>query len=301
MVTSGMSFAMGVQAWSEPYIFRKLRDQLLASFDQGGTLTDGLRRAQVLPVDHVQAIYHGEQYGTLDRVLPVLRELALKSDGLKSMLAKAMMKPSGYLMAGAYIIPGGKVIQGKLTAGAWLIQGSWSVALIAVAYVAIFNPWLVAPLAPVARVFAWLPGVRGAVESREMTRFANAMSLGLDAGAALPETFRNALTIVQMPSVKSRLVVAGRMMEQGQTVSYALGESQVFAGLDAASLVNAEQTGNLPAAFRHIAERQAEVYEGRINFVCRLVTMIIMGLVGLYIAYLIIAGFQETMGQMGRI
>ncbi len=283
MLAAGLPLveALGAVAQQAQGRSHQLLLDIQAQVREGQSLADALARHPASFDElYVSSVAAGEQSGQLGPIFLQLADQIERQQRFRQQTRLALLYPA-LLAAVAFAVVAGLMVyvvprivvvfdragQTLPLVTQWLMTlsdfarhwGGW--LLLAAAGLAGLL-WLALRLpGPRLQAHAWalrLPGLGAWLKQAQATRFSQAMGLLLAAAVPVTEALRIATRGISNLAWKTRLQQAARRVEEGQSLSQALGEAQLLPPVMLRLIASGETSGELDTLFQHAARLSEE-------------------------------------------
>ncbi|MEQ3528582.1 type II secretion system F family protein [Pseudoalteromonas piscicida] len=280
LLESGVRVDKGIdiirQSNTNPALSRLL-NQIAGSIKKGDSLSQAFSKHEALfgPL-YISLLKIGETSGNLPEVLKRLAaDLKFQKD-LKSQVSTALTYPSviffvcmmAVYFVLTFIVPKMAGIFTDLSQAPWYTQMIIGISQFFIEYQALIL--IGVTLSVVLSVYAlqkpdvknWcyiqvskLPGVGRIITTSERIRFAQSMSMMLEAGLQLDTTLELTAETLKHPDFRRDSKQALRQLKSGKQLAEVLGKTRIFPDFFLSIIKVGEETGRLPTVFQEVASR----------------------------------------------
>ena len=302
MSRSGISLAEGIGSMrsSTGARSRALLDCLQRDIADGATLSEAManqhrtfRAQDVARVRAAEGIGHPET--ALERIA---EDIERKLEVRTRMISKASY-PAFLIFCWTIMGPIPLLVQGKTGLYATMVVTDLA-TLVGLGGLVLFGiPWMIVKSGADVhlRRLAWSsPWPAGIYRDQVRATLSQLLADHLDAGCALPESLRDASEATGDETIVARMRRATRQIQGGASLTEGLITHEVYASEDRMILDSGERSGELPHSLRGMGVVQEERAQQGREMLIRLVGTVILvgGLI--FVAFQIIAAFNNVMG-----
>ncbi|NOU51813.1 type II secretion system F family protein [Pseudoalteromonas sp. JBTF-M23] len=280
LLESGVRVDKGIdiirQSNSHPALNRLL-NQIATSLKKGESLSQSFAKHEALfgPL-YISLLKIGETSGNLPEVLRRLAaDLKFQKD-LKSQVSAALTYPSviffvcimAVYFVLTFIVPKMAGIFTDLSQAPWYTQMIIGVSQFFIDYQAVILSAMIACITAIVYGFkkpevrSWfyakaakLPGIGAIITTSERIRFAQSMSMMLEAGLQLDTTLELTSDTLKHPDYRRDAKQALKQLKSGQPLGQVLGKTRIFPDFFLSIIKVGEETGRLPRVFEEVAVR----------------------------------------------
>jgi len=286
-VDAGSGLALLAKEERAPYRQSMLL-QLACSMDEGASLSHALRETGKFPSYVCSLIGVGEETGHTEEALGALAQYYEQRARMDRQLRTALLYPSLLLLIMLAVITVlltrvlpvfdevYSSLGGRLTglAGGLLSLGQALDRLLPLLCLLLGAAVLLLVLfacshsfrAKLLRLWRRLLGDRGVSRKLNSARFAQALSMGLSGGLPLEDAFDLAASLLEdVPSARERCTLCRTMLDQGETLTRAMGESELLPRSECRLLELGMRSGNQEKVMGQIALRLSEEGEAALQ------------------------------------
>lgn len=296
VLRSGLPLTQGFRLLVEGTKHRGLRRRLeeaLEDIERNRPLREAIERAgRMFPPMAYELIGAGEVSGMLDRVAAQLADHFDFRHKLKMSILASLIYPAALFLMAIHVPFFVKWVVGTFQGtdtGAWKYLLTWYAFLggaFALALVASHSM----PLRRVLSHVAWVvPGLSSYVQLIAVSNFTQAFTLLGEAGLGFDEAVERAADASGSPAFARRVKPAAEDIRRGDSLLEALSRTGVFGQQYLLVLHNGEQSGELTATLRRLAEQHREKTRTVSQWIGRVACGAIYGAVMLYVVYLILS------------
>ncbi len=301
---------------------RGLYRAIIATMEEGGSLSEALERSAHFPSYLLHMVKIGERSGRLEEVFRALSTYYLREDELRRFIRHALGYPLAMvammlLVIGVLMVEVMPVFRdvflqlgGEMSGFAqqFLLLGLWFSDHAAVIVVAVLV--LVALLFVLFRKgSAFSAGLRETFfltkplyRSVAVARFASGMSLMLSSGLDTDESLRLVQDLVEHRELSGKIQTMRQDMEEGKPFAETMREQRVFTGIHAHMLAVGFTTGSIDEVMHSLAERCSEEVSGRFEKLVSVIEPSIVAILSIVIGGILLSVMLPLMSiisQMG--
>jgi type IV pilus assembly protein PilC len=278
---------------------------------KGSLLSEAFRNQPVFPRIFVTSVMAGEKSGSLVEVLERYIGYQKIALAVRKKVVVSLIYPTMLILLVAslvvflvtYVVPTFATLYSSMSAQLPAI----TVYLIAVGTTAQKYVWLAAGIAVGVGVLGYLWSRGEAAQEKidrvkvktpivgeiwikyQVAQFARVLGTLLTGGIPLMQALETAADSLGTPLLRKLLEKAGQSVREGQSLSSSLAVTGVFPGLAVDMIEVGESTGALPAMLSSVAEFYEDDVSTRMTAVLSLIEPAIMIVMGIFVAFVLIA------------
>jgi type IV pilus assembly protein PilC len=314
LVRAGLPILKSLDLLAERLTDAKLMPYVNAVRDdvrKGSLLSEAFRAQPVFPRIFVTSVMAGEKSGSLVEVLERYIGYQKIALAVRKKVVVSLIYPTMLILLVAslvvflvtYVVPTFATLYSSMSAQLPAI----TVYLIAVGTTAQKYVWLAAGIAVAVGVLGYLWSRGEAAQEKidrvkvktpivgeiwikyQVAQFARVLGTLLTGGIPLMQALETAADSLGTPLLRKLLEKAGQSVREGQSLSSSLAVTGVFPGLAVDMIEVGESTGALPAMLSSVAEFYEDDVSTRMTAVLSLIEPVIMIVMGIFVAFVLIA------------
>jgi type IV pilus assembly protein PilC len=314
LVRAGLPILKSLDLLAERLTDAKLMPYVNAVRDdvrKGSLLSEAFRAQPVFPRIFVTSVMAGEKSGSLVEVLERYIGYQKIALAVRKKVVVSLIYPTMLILLVAslvvflvtYVVPTFATLYSSMSAQLPAI----TVYLIAIGTTAQKYVWLAAGIAIAVGVLGYFWSRGEAAQEKidrvkvktpivgeiwikyQVAQFARVLGTLLTGGIPLMQALETAADSLGTPLLRKLLEKAGQSVREGQSLSSSLAVTGVFPGLAVDMIEVGESTGALPAMLSSVAEFYEDDVSTRMTAVLSLIEPVIMIVMGIFVAFVLIA------------
>lgn len=288
----------------------RLLNQISSDLKKGQSLSEAFAKHQELFGSlYISLLKIGETSGNLPEVLARLSaDLKFQRD-LKAQISQALTYPAviffvcimAIYFVLTFIVPKMAVIFSDLSQVPWYTQIIVSTSNFFVQYQLVIIGGIMLGLGLLAYSFqrdevknwfyvkaSYLPGVGNVILTSERIRFAQSMSMMLEAGLQLDTTLSLTAGTLKHQELRRDANLALKQLKTGKQLSVVLSKTRIFPDFSLSIIKVGEETGRLPRVFAEIANRSKSELEQTIKKLTTMLEPIMLIFMGGFVGGIVI-------------
>ena len=276
VVSSGITITDGILVMLQDDEDKKkavLLKQILSCIEQGSTVTDAFRKAELFPSYFLKMVEVGETTGRLDVVFSSLSVYYSNLDEISGSVRSAVTYPAVLLVVvlaviillSVYVLPIFSDVFSSLglvlpDGARWLVEAGGTISSIAVivigtaALLIIAGVILYKAVRPVRSLIQHIASHTKTAKTLYAARFSAALSMTLSSGMDINESLDMCETLLENDYMREKLAECRKNMEDGAPFVQALAETGIFTAVNMRMISIAFNTGTLDKAMASISE-----------------------------------------------
>lgn len=302
---------------------KEIFSALAKDLEENGSLALALENSKLFPSTMTAYVRAGEETGCLDEVMESLAAHYEQEDEISRQIKSAVTYPLIMLgmMAAVIVMLLVKVLpvfqqvfrqmgmemnglsSGFLSAGAVISRYSALFLGIAAIFILLL---LFLCLNPSGRAFLQktsgkIPLLREIPISMDYSRLTQGISMGLRSGNSPDDSLAMAGALISHPQVCERVKKAAEILEQGESFSQALTDSQLFAGMEGRLISIGVHSGSLDEVMEKLSSRYRETVASRVSDAVSVIEPTIVILLSLLVGLVLLSVMVPLLGVLSEI
>ncbi len=277
----------------------RLRVHLSEALSRGSTLSAALIELGVITPAGAALVEAGETQGKLAGALTALARRYEAARQARRRMLMVLLYPTVLFVLSNVILPLPTAVTEGV--GAYLWSAVPPIVVVAILYVAalvVFPRLPARTLAPVRRVFAYVPPISKIYGHRATSTFAETLAASVSAGLPITLGVRLAADAADHPKLTPKAEAVVARIEGGASLSDALASVGFFASEDLALVGHGELVGKLDEVLPRIHAEHAARARTLTTAVIIGVSTVVLAAVVVSVALAIVGGFTSYFGTM---